>query len=220
MEQTISEVFSQYAYSPWLVYGAICLFMLLSAFGLPLPEELVLISAGFVGYMSLNPELYPPPSADAKSVNVYVLAAVSFFAVIGADFLIYYIGRWIGPPLFKRRWFTRLVSEANLEKIRGWMHKWGYWAVILFRFTPGVRFPGHLMCGAMGLSRWKFIAIDSIAAGLSVPTQVLLVSFYGEYILKYFKQFKIYVISIAITGVIIFLIYKWFQQRRTPVPRA
>ena len=47
MEHVITEFFSQYAYSPMLVYSAICLFMILSAFGLPIPEEIVLISAGF-----------------------------------------------------------------------------------------------------------------------------------------------------------------------------
>lgn len=214
MEQTIADVFSQYAYTPWLVYGAVCLFMVLSAFGLPLPEELVLISAGFVGYMALHPELYPPPSPGAVGVNVYVLATISFFAVIGSDFLIYSIGKALGPKLFKLRWFTRLVNEESLAKVRKWMHRWGYWTVVLFRFTPGVRFPGHLICGAMALSPWRFLAIDSLAAGLTVPTQVLLVSFYGEFILKYFKQFKIYVFTIAAVAACLFLFYKWYNQRR------
>jgi membrane protein DedA with SNARE-associated domain len=220
VEQTIADVFSQYAYTPWLVYGAVCLFMILSAFGLPLPEELVLISAGFVGYMALHPELYPPPAAGAQGVNVYILAAVSFLAVIGSDFLIYSIGHHLGPRLFKFKWFTRLVSDEALARVRQWMHRWGYWTVVLFRFTPGVRFPGHLICGAMNLSRLRFLAIDSIAAGLTVPTQVLLVSFYGEYILKYFKQFKIYVLSIAVIGFCLFLAYKWVRERRPKTTAA
>ena len=82
MEHIVSEFFSQYAYTPWLVYGAICLFMMLSAFGMPIPEEIILVSSGFVGYMALNPADYPPPYPGAISVNVYVLAGVAFAAVV------------------------------------------------------------------------------------------------------------------------------------------
>lgn len=213
MEQVITELFSQYAYSPWLVYGAICLFMLLSAFGLPIPEEIVLISAGFVGHMSLHPEDYPPPYPGAPSVNIYILATVAFFAVMGADFLIYMLGKKFGPRIFKMKWFARFINDEALDRIQRWTRKWGAWTVFAFRFTPGVRFPGHLMCGAMGLSPWRFVAVDTIAAGISVPTQVLLVSLYGETILRYFSQFKIYLFSTFGVLLVAFLIYKFVQRR-------
>ena len=212
MEHVITEFFSQYAYSPWLVYSAICLFMTLSAFGMPIPEELILISAGFVGHMALHPAEYPPPYPGAPSLNVYVLAGVSFIAVVAADFLIYQLGKRFGPRLMRMRWFSRLISEASLEKIQRWTRKYGAWAVVIFRFTPGVRFPGHLMCGAMGLSPWRFVAMDLIAAGISVPTQVLLVSFYGETILRYFKPFKIYLLCAFAAAIVIFFVYRFCQR--------
>jgi membrane protein DedA with SNARE-associated domain len=213
MEQIISQFFSQYAYAPYLVYGAICVFMMLSAFGLPLPEEVVLISAGFVGYMSLHPTKYPPPYEGAQSVNVYVLAVVSFIAVMASDYMIYALGRMFGPRLFRMKWFSRFVSESALDRIRGWSQKYGSWAVVLFRFTPGLRFPGHLMCGATGLPRWKFLAIDSIAAGLSVPTQILLVSFYGQVILDNLARFKMYLFAALASAFVIFMVTKFLRRR-------
>ncbi len=212
MEHLITQFFSQYAYSPLLVYGAICFFMVLSAFGLPIPEEIVLISAGFVGHMALHPADFPPPYDGAPSVNVQVLAAVAFVAVICSDFLIYQLGKRFGPRLFKTRWFARLMSESSLDKIQRWTRKYGAWTVVLFRFTPGVRFPGHLMCGAMGLSPWRFVAVDFIAAGISVPTQVLLVSLYGETILLYFKPFRIYLLCTFAAALVIFLVYRLFKK--------
>jgi membrane protein DedA with SNARE-associated domain len=192
--------------------------MVLSAFGLPIPEEIVLISAGFVGHMALHPADFPPPYAGAPSVDIKILAMVAFFAVIASDFLIYQLGKRFGPRLFKMRWFARFISDEALEKIQRWTRKYGAWTVVIFRFTPGVRFPGHLMCGAMGLSPWRFIAVDAIAAGLSVPTQVLLVSFYGETILAYFKPFKIYLLSAFAIALLGFFAYKIFQRfmGRTP----
>jgi len=220
MEEFITRVFSTYAYQPWLVYGSICGFMFLSAFGLPIPEEVVLISAGFVGYMSLNPEQFPPPPGATDKVNVYWLAVIAFVAVMASDFLIYYLGRRFGPRLFKVRWFARMMPEKTLQKIRQWMWEYGSWTVIVFRFTPGVRFPGHLTCGAMGVSPWRFIAIDWIAAGLSVPTQVLLVSFYGKFILQYFTRFKIYFFSTLGAIVLLYFALKYLNRRKEAAAAA
>lgn len=220
MESFIAEVFSQYAYQPYVVYGAICGFMLLSAFGMPLPEEVILVSAGLVGYMSLNPDRFPPPPGAVEKVNVYILATVAFVAVMGSDYLIYQIGRALGPRLFKTRWFSKLVSGENLARVQRWMKDYGSWTVVVFRFTPGVRFPGHLTCGAMGLSPWKFIAIDYLAAGLSVPTQVLLVSFYGKQILEYFTRFKIFLASVLALAAVIYFTKKYLHKRRLALALA
>jgi membrane protein DedA with SNARE-associated domain len=213
MEQWIHAIFSQYAYSPWHVYGAICLFMVLSAFGMPIPEEVILVGAGFVGYFALHPEAASmPPPVGGTPVNVYVMAAVAFGAVVASDFLIYYLGHRFGKKILRKGFFKKMISEESLTRAESWMQKYGYWTVILFRFTPGVRFPGHLLCGAMSLAPWKFILVDAIAAGLSVPTQILLVSHYGDFILTYFKRFKIVLITVLVIAVIIFGISKLRQR--------
>lgn len=217
MEQLINDFFAQYAYQPWLVYGGIVLFMAASAFGLPLPEEVVLISAGLIGAKAMNPELYPPPTPDASRVNPYLLAVVALLAVMGSDYLIYWIGKRAGPRLFRTKFFSRFLTPATTERIKRWVNKYGYWAVILFRFTPGVRFPGHLMCGAMGLSAWKFAAVDFIAAGLSVPTQILLLCFYGEEILGHLRRYKLMALSILAAFLAVWIVRKlidrWREQR-------
>lgn len=186
------------------------MFMLASGFGLPIPEEVVLVSAGILGYISLHPNhtLYPPPYDGAPTVNVYVLAIVALLSVLFADFLIYMLGKRFGPRFFRTKFFSRLMTPERMERAQSWVKKYGYFTVFIFRFTPGVRFPGHLMCGAMGLSPYKFVAVDSFAALISVPTQVLLVSFYGETILAYLQKFKIILFSIlAIVGLYFLLRY-------------
>ena len=221
MEEFVREFFSAYIYYPYWIYGGIVLFMMASGFGLPIPEEVVLVSAGILGYLSLNPDhsSYPPPFPDAPMVNVYVLAGVSLAAVMGADFLIYNLGKRFGPRFFRTKFFARLMTPERMTRSQEWVRKYGYFTVFIFRFTPGVRFPGHLMCGAMGLSPYKFVAVDSFAALISVPTQVLLVSFYGEVILEYLREFKIILFSIlAIVGLFYLLRYlarKYLNRKTT-----
>lgn len=213
-EAWITTFFYSFAYSPYLVYGAICGFMILSAFGLPIPEEVILISAGFAGFVALNPAIYPPPDPSAHGVNIYATATIAFLAVILADLLIYSIGRRFGPRIMRIWPFNKVFTPQATEKIRGWTQRYGLWAVFILRFTPGARFPGHLMCGAMGMSIWGFITVDFIAAGLSVPTQVLLVAHYGQYILKYFQQFKLLLMAFFAFLIAYLMIRNWLSRRQ------
>lgn len=185
------EFFSHYAYQPNLVYTFIIMFMTASSFGLPIPEEMTLVSAGLVAYMASHPAKFPPPTPDAHGVNLYVLCLVCFLAVIGSDILIYFLGKIFGRRIVQTKFFMNRIGEERFEKINNIFKKYSYWACGLFRFTPGVRFPGHLSCGLMGIPLWKFVMVDGTAALISVPTQVYLVATYGEVILEKIKEFKI-----------------------------
>lgn len=187
--------------------------MILSAFGLPLPEEVVLISAGLVGYTALHPDKFPPPYAGAPVVNVYILALASFVSVVLSDYLIYFLGQRYGKRILRGRFFRKVINTSRLTKIEEWVKSYGYFACVIFRFTPGIRFPGHLMCGAMGLNTLAYLAVDSSAALISAPTQVLLAAFYGQEILHYLREFKICVI---VAGVIVlaYIYIKRVRERR------
>jgi membrane protein DedA with SNARE-associated domain len=207
-EDFVVNFFHGYAYQPGMVYLAVVLLMLASAVGLPLPEELTLVSAGFLAYIGLNPQLFPPPTPDSAVVNVHVLAVVSFFAVVGSDFLIFTIGRVYGTRVLESKFFRRFIDDNRKARIQSLTAKYGLWAVGLFRFMPGIRFPGHIACGAVGISPTKFLAVDMFVAVISVPTQIYLVAFYGREILAVLQEVKIVIGS----GILIFLLY-YFGRR-------
>jgi membrane protein DedA with SNARE-associated domain len=232
-EQVIFDFLLGYAYSPFQVYGFIIFFMLLSGFGFPVPEEVVLISSGIVSYMSHHPEIYPPPYPGAVGVNVYVLAAVCFFAVMLSDTVVYLLGKYQGLKIFnlvakikfffmsKARQQTTSVPEiyqeilntSTFKKINALFEKHGVLAAGIFRFTPGIRFPGHLSCGMLGVPLWKFLAVDFVVAILSVPTQVILVATFGEEIIKSFKEFKLIILSVGAAAVAIYFILKYRKRK-------
>lgn len=195
-EQFILDFFASYAYEPFYVYTFIVLFMTASSFGLPIPEEITLVSAGLVAHMARLPEIYPPPFPGAEGVNLITLATVCFVAVLVSDILIYFLGRIYGRKIVQTKFFKKHISEETLEKINSFFNKYSFWACGIFRFLPGVRFPGHLSCGLTGIPVWKFIFVDGLAALFSVPTQVVLVAIYGDVIMAKFKEFKLIILSI------------------------
>lgn len=205
-QEALIAFFGQFAYDPMMVYLALIALMLASSFGLPVPEEITLISVGLVAYLARHPEVYPPPFEGARPVDPISLAAVAFLAVFLSDVLIYFIGRKFGRRALKARFARRLVNPRNLRRIEKWSQKYGAFATGIFRFTPGLRFPGHLSCGITRLSLTKFVAVDGIAALISVPTQILLIAYYGDEILGVIKQAKITILVIVVVALVVFLV--------------
>ncbi len=197
--------FSQYAYQPQYVYGFIVLFMLASSFGFPVPEELVLVSAGLVAYMAHTPDKFPPPYPGAEGVDVTTLCIVCFLAVFCSDLLVFLIGKYFGGRMIKTKFFQKQVAGDVFNKINVFFQKYGGLACGIFRFTPGLRFPGHLSCGLLGIPIWKFVLIDVFAAGLSVPTQVYFVATYGEVILHKLSEFKLILVCVLAVAFVIWL---------------
>lgn len=211
---SLLQFFSQYIYSPGSVYLWVSLFLLAGSFGLPVPEELVLVSVGLVAYMGTRPDLYPPPFEGAPKVDGYLAALIAFLAVIISDMTVYFIGRYLGQKARDNQRLKRWLKPELMDKINAWTQKYGIWASGIFRFTPALRFPGFLSCGILGIRWWQFLAIDGTAALLSVPTQVILVYLYGETILTYFKKFKIVVFSLLAVALIFFIVKKVLQWRK------
>lgn len=202
-EAGLMNFFAPFAYQPGQVYTFVILFMFASSFGLPIPEELTLISVGLVANMAHHPEKFPPPFPGAEGVNVVTLCIVCFLAVFVSDLVVYLIGRFFGARIIKTKFFQKQVAGAGYDKINSWFQRFGGWACGIFRFTPGLRFPGHMSCGLLGIPLWKFCAIDGAAAMISVPTQVYFVATYGQVVLGYLGEFKMYVLIAAAIAFVI-----------------
>jgi len=216
--QSLLAFFSQYAYEPMYVYGFITVFMFASSFGLPVPEELTLVSAGLVAHMAKNPDIYPPPYPGAEGVDVVVLSIVCFAAVFMSDLVVYFIGRFFGGRIIKTRFFQKQVAGEGFNRINSWFQKYGGWACGIFRFTPGLRFPGHMSCGLLGIPLWKFMAIDGTAALISVPTQVYFVATYGDVIMEKLAEFKLIVFGLFVCLFVFWLIRKVYLKNAGSKP--
>lgn len=195
-EEQILPFFVKFAYQPHIVYLSLVGIMFASSFGLPIPEEVTLISAGLVCYLAASS---PPPYPGAQSVETYTTAAIALAAVVLSDLLIYVLGRVFGQKVLRFRLFRKY--QGQIYKVSSWVQKYGQWAAGLFRFTPGLRFPGHFSAGMLGLSVWKFLLVDGSAALLSVPIQIILIAEFGKEIITNIKEFQTILIIVAFTAI-------------------
>jgi membrane protein DedA with SNARE-associated domain len=220
MEQMIYETLQSVAHSPVMVFSLLFLIMYASSFGLPLPEEITLLTLGFLVWLGNNPD----PATGVMTpngINIHAAAWLAFIAVLSSDILVYELGRKFGNRILSLPILNKLAQPALLKKVNSWMERWGFWAAGIFRFTPGIRFPGHLSCGMLGVSRMKFITVDGFAALVSVPTQVYLVGIYGKDIIDIIKKYQPWVVAIFAAIAIIYYrkeIMRLFHRSRNSTP--
>lgn len=212
--------FMSMAYQPWNVYLACVALLIASSFGLPLPEEVTLLSAGFMAYIGRSPDQFPPPTPGAPVVDAWVLAVVCTVAVFTSDLLVYGIGRRFCRTI-RQSWLgRRLVSPKSWTRAEAWVERHGVKVCWVFRFMPGIRFPGHLTCGLVRVPLWQFCVADGIATLISVPTQVLLIAHYGDVVLHALREFKLAIAAVLVLAIIVYVARKLWRRDSTPPDRA
>ena len=88
-EEIILNFFLSYSAEPIIIYIAIAVLMTMGSFGLPISEEIVIISAGLMAYIGSHPELYPPIKESADFMTIHTTALVCFLSVFLSDFLVF-----------------------------------------------------------------------------------------------------------------------------------
>jgi len=136
-------------------YPAIFLIVTLGNIGLPVPEETVLIVAGYLawqGYLQLS-----------------IVLVVGVISAVAGDNVGYWLGRRYGQTAVERvaDWLGR--GSERMASMRHFVARYGALAVFLARFFPGLRFMAGPLAGASGLGLRPFFVANVLGAAVFVP---------------------------------------------------
>jgi membrane protein DedA with SNARE-associated domain len=123
---------------------ALFVLLMLGIFGLPVPDETLLV---FAGLLVGRGQLRPVPVAAAAALGAVVGITVSFV-----------LGRYVGLPLLARYGSAVHVSPAMIARVQQWFGRVGKWLLTVGYFLPGVRHLTAFVAGASSLSAWTFAA--------------------------------------------------------------
>jgi membrane protein DedA with SNARE-associated domain len=138
--------------SPVVVYVLVGLVIALESMGIPLPGEVILVSAAL---LSARQDLDVSP--------VWVAVAASAGAIAG-DSIGYLAGRRWGDRMFTvlSRRFPRHASPAHLAYTEHMFARYGVWAVFLGRFVALLRIIAGPMAGALRMPYPRFLAANAL----------------------------------------------------------
>ncbi len=136
----------------WL-YATVALVIGLESLGIPLPGEIVLVSASIL--------------ASRGVVDpVWVGACASAGAIVG-DSAGYAVGRKGGAPMFARlgRRFPKHFGPRHVGRAEEYFHRYGMWAVFFGRFIALLRILAGPLAGALRMPYWRF-AVANVLGGI------------------------------------------------------
>jgi membrane protein DedA with SNARE-associated domain len=119
-------------------YGYVGIFglLMLGIVGIPIPDETLLM---FAGYLIFRHELEPLPAF-----------AAGFLGSICGITVSYALGRMLGLYVVARLGRFLHVEPAHLDRVRAWYEGKGKYALVISYFVPGIR---HLAAYVAGSSR-------------------------------------------------------------------
>jgi len=123
----------------WIVrhgYGAIFVLLMLGIVGLPVPDETLLVFAGYLSYKG--------------TLRLETTVATGFLGSACGISISYALGRFLGLPTLNKVGPLFHLRPNHLDEARLWVARWGKYSLLLAYFVPGYR---HLAAFLAGTSR-------------------------------------------------------------------
>ncbi len=175
------------AIPPLAVYVIVGLVIGFESLGIPLPGEIVLVTASLLA--SQHDELSP----------LWIGVWASAGAIIGDNFG-YLIGRRGGPRLFAwmGRKFPKHFGETQLDHARRVFQKRGAWAVFFGRFVALLRILAGPLAGSMHMNYGKFLVANALGGVVWAGGTAAAVYYLGVVAEKWLKGFSYAGLAIAV----------------------
>ncbi len=181
-------------YLEHFTYAGLLVVLVLCGLGLPIPEDAVLLTGGFLAHRGI--------------VEYPVALAISFVGVITGDCSLFFLGRRFGTGILRYFGLMHPGSRRSIARMRSFMDRHGHRAVFYGRFLAGLRALVYLSAGSLGVPVSRFLMYDLLGAVISVPLVVSLGYLFGgeiERILRYLGGIQRALLIIAVLSLLIWL---------------
>jgi membrane protein DedA with SNARE-associated domain len=145
-----------WAYRYFALFGV----LFISAMGVPIPEEPVLLAGGLaVGW---------------KHSDYWLTVLACLCGVLGGDLYIYWLGRRFGDRFLRTRLGRFTFGDKRHQQIERLYARHGQKTVFFGRFIPAVRFGVFFFAGQQRMPVLRFFTLNLGGALLNVPITVFL----------------------------------------------
>lgn len=186
-------------------FGYLALFGLLLAggVGIPVPEELIQLSAGYLARRGI--------------FAFWPAAAVTWLGLVGGDLLLFRLGRAHGPRLLDAPRVARVLTQRRRAFVERHFARHAVLTIMAARHASGLRLPVFALAGASGVRTRTFLLADGLSALVSVPL-VLGAGWYFaahlEDVERELHEVELVVGALVVVGVAAWLAWTRRQARR------
>ena len=156
-------------FQEWIVaHGCLGIFfiLMLGLFGLPIPDEPLLIFGGYLVFQ--------------RKLNLLGVLSASFFGSAVGISISYLLGRLVGQRIVCHYGYFVGIDSERIHRVYDWFTGMGHWILMLGYFVPGVR---HITAIVAGVSEWEiapFMLFAYLGAFVWVSTFLCIGYFFAE----------------------------------------
>lgn len=186
--------------TPYLI---VFLVLLATGFGFPLPEDVIILVAGYL--------------CGIGSADPWLMFPMVFVTIMAADAVIFYLGRRYGHHVSSIPILRRYITPERLLRMEHKLVKHGGKFIFVARFMPGVRTAAMFAAGVLKVRYVTFLLYDGAAAALSVPLIFFAAYFGADHIqrVKHFvaqSQFAIGLLAFFIAAAV--TVWYFYRKRQ------
>jgi membrane protein DedA with SNARE-associated domain len=183
-------------------YLAVCGFVFLEDFGVPVPGETILILGAVY--------------AGTGRLSIVLVGLLGFLAAVLGDNLGFAIGHFGGRPLVERYGRYILLTPERVARATGFFERHGGKVVVIARFVEGLRQANGIIAGISGMHWLRFLAFNALGAALWVAVWTCVGYFSGSHIDTIYRDATRYdtYFAIAVGLVIVALIARRVVRAR------
>ncbi|MDY6904502.1 MAG: DedA family protein [Thermodesulfobacteriota bacterium] len=186
-----------------IAYSGIALALIGRGVGVPIPEDIPLLTAGFL--------------CAHQVCQLKWMLPVAWFSVITADSLSFLGGRFFRGQLPRLPIIRIVFSPARMRKAERFYQRHGLKGLLAARFMPGLRTPLFFTAGTARIPFFKFFITDMMTAVISVAVLVGLGWYFPtrlnrlQNIASWYKWGSLLLAALVM---VVIMVWKFFKARR------
>lgn len=180
-------------------YAALLAALLAGGVGVPVPEELTQLSAGFLvshGIFELRFAL----------VTIWV-------GIVAGDALLFALARRHGPAALRAKLVARVLTDERRRALERHFARHAFLTVAIARHMGGVRVAAFALAGASGVRLRTFLLADGLSALVSVPVVVGAGYLFSEHLSQVRRDLRAIELTVLAVGLLVAGVL-WLRHRQ------
>jgi membrane protein DedA with SNARE-associated domain len=186
-------------------YAAIVLLLVGGGVGVPVPEELIQLTAGF--------------AAHEGPLRLGLAVLASWLGIVAGDSIFFVIARRHGSAVLGMRAVRRVLTPARREQLVRHYARHAFLTVMVSRHLSALRLAAYALAALHGVPLRTFVLADGLSAMLSVPLVVGAGYLFSAHLAQARRDVRI--AEIAVLGALIATaaVVVAYRRRRTRRPK-
>ncbi len=183
--------------------------LLLGGLGFPIPEDLALLTAGYLFWRG--------------DYSLWALVPICIFGILAGDCTLYWFGRKFGTHITEHRFLSHALTPPRLARVRGYFARHGEKTVLVARLLAGARGFFFITAGIIRMTFWRFLAIDSVGATAATAGWLFLGWRFGAHIdrVRHVVRHVEHVAVLVVVAIVVaWIVHRLVRRRLTGPPTS